>query len=159
MFGNLNTDVRQTLDHFHRSVDHLFESLFRDSGYRGTTSNGAEAVFAPAVESGWTDDSLNLRAILPGVSEKDLKVTVQGNQLVIEGERTAPEHLRANGGWTHMAYGKFYRTIDLPTGLDLDKLECRLHDGVLDIRAKITEAMKPRRIEIAGEKNRKAIAA
>jgi HSP20 family molecular chaperone IbpA len=39
---------------------------------------------------------MNLRAILPGAADKDVHVTVQNNQLVIEGERKAPEGFDKN---------------------------------------------------------------
>jgi HSP20 family molecular chaperone IbpA len=47
----------------------------------------------------------------------------------------------------------------LPNGLNTDKLEANLHDGVLDVRIAVAEAMKPRKIEIAAEPSHKVIAA
>src|SRR5436305_4131029 len=113
-------DVRQTLDHFRRSVDQMFENFY---GYQSqpAAANGTTErpwTFSPLVESAWTDDFLNLRAILPGVSEKDLRVSVQNNQLVIEGERKAPEGFEKNG-YTQLAYGKFHTVLTLPSGIDL----------------------------------------
>lgn len=151
-------DVRSTLEHFRRSFDQMFESFFGSAGYRGIGSDGTEWVFTPAVETGWTDEALNLRVILPGVTERDVNVSVQGNQLVIEGERKAPEGF-GETRWTQLTYGKFRRTVDLPNGLDLDKVSCRLHDGVLDIQIPVTAAMKPRRIPISSGAELKAIAA
>ncbi len=114
--------------------------------------------FTPAVESRWTDDELCLRAILPGVAEKDVKVSVQNDQLVIEGERKAPEGW-GHSGYTQMAYGKFYGAVPLPSGLNLNKVSCRLHDGVLDIQIPVAEQMKPRHIPIQSGDSRKAISA
>jgi len=114
----------------------------------------------PAVESGWTDDSLNLRVILPGVSEKELKMTVQGNQLFLQGERNLPENFaKENQAYYHLPYGRFERTIDLPNGLDLDNLSARLHDGVLDVRIALTQAVRPKQIPITTGETRKTIAA
>lgn len=148
-------DIRQTLENFRRSIDQFFDSFY-GTARRGTTD---EWVFSPAVETGWTDDHLNLRVVLPGVSEKDLKVSVQGNTLVVEGERKAPKDFGKEGYvYTTMPYGRFERVIDLPNGLDLDKLSAVLHDGVLDIQIPLTTAMKPRQIPIRTEE-RKALAA
>lgn len=152
-------DIQQTLDHFRRTMDQVFGEFFGSSGFRATGSNGTQWSFVPAVETGWTDESLNLRFIVPGVSEGDLKVYVQGNQLIVEGERKSPQHLVASGAFTQLVYGKFYRAIDLPAGLDLEKIDCRLHDGVLDVRIPVAEAMKPRRIPIAAGEPAKAIEA
>lgn len=150
-------DIRQTLDSFRRSFDQLFDSF---AGFgRRTSEDGSEWAFSPVVESGWTDDYLNLRVVIPGVTQNDLKVTVQGNTLMIRGERKAPEGFGKEGYVYHqIPYGKFERAIDLPNGLDLDKLNCHLHDGVLDVHIPLSVAMKPKHIPIStGE--RKAIAA
>jgi HSP20 family protein len=108
------------------------------------------------VESGWTDNHLNLRAILPGVSEKDVQVTVQNNQLVIEGERKTPEGFEKNA-WTQLAYGKFHAALTLPSGLDVDHVQCQLRNGILDIQMPILEASKPKQIQIRVGEERKAI--
>src|SRR5205085_12221230 len=115
-------------------------------------------VFTPAVESSWTENDLLLRAIVPGVTDKDVKVTVQNNRLVIEGERKAPEGWNENG-YTQIAYGKFYTAVPLPSGLNLDRIACRLHDGVLDIQVPVAEQRKPRQIPIQAGDGHKAIAA
>src|SRR5258708_36216973 len=104
-------------------------------------------MFSPLVESGWNDHFLNLRAILPGVLEKDVRVTVQNNQLVIEGERKSPENFDKNT-FTQLAYGKFYAALTLPSGLDVDHVQCQLRNGVLDIKLPILEASKPKQIRI-----------
>lgn len=159
--SNLMTgDVRQTLDHFRRSVDQLFENFY---GYPLETARtgaigSSQWMFAPAVESAWTGSHLRLRAILPGVTQNELKVSVQNNQLVIEGERKIPEGFDKNG-FTQLSYGKFHSSVTLPAGLDLDKLNCRLHDGVLDISIPVAEQMKPRQIPIQTSEQRKGISA
>jgi HSP20 family protein len=157
LFAN---DVRQTLDSFRRSVDEMFENFY---GYQGQpTASGATGertwTFSPVIESGWNDNSLNLRAILPGVSEKDVSVNVQNNQLVLTGERRAPENFNRNV-FTQLSYGKFYTAITLPGGLDLEHIACTLHEGVLDIQIPISEASKPKQIRIQTANAQKAIGA
>jgi HSP20 family protein len=131
---------------FRRSFDQLFDQFYSTSR-RNSTGERSDWTFAPAVETGWSDDHLNLRVVLPGVSEKDLNVRVQGNQLVISGERPAPENF-GKEVYQLISYGKFERTLDLPNGLDLEKMQAYLHDGVLDIRVPLAQAMKPRQIQI-----------
>lgn len=155
-------DVRQTLDQFRRSVDQMFENFYglpSETGRTTPTGTGSEWRFSPAVESAWTDTSLNLRVILPGVTQNDLKVTVQNNQLIIEGERKTPDAFHRNS-YTQIAYGRFQAAVTLPVGVDLDKMNARLHDGVLDIQIPVAEQMKPKHIQIqTGEPQRKGISA
>ena len=49
-----------------------------------------------------------------GVAQQDLKVSVQNNQLILEGERKAPETFK-NHAHAQLAYGKFYAAVTLPT--------------------------------------------
>jgi HSP20 family protein len=157
--------MRQTLDHFRRTVDQLFENFY-GSGSRFTAGNGtqtgSEYTFSPVIESGWNENELILRAIVPGVTQENLKVTAQSNQLILEGERKAPEGW-TSGGYPQMAYGRFYAAVPLPQNLNVDQVKCQLHDGVLDIRIPVAEAMKPRQIPIdtsaSGQSQQKAIAA
>lgn len=154
----LTNDVRQTLDQFRRSVDQMFDNFY---GYQTspTAPNAAGErtwTFSPLLESGWNDNFLHLRAILPGVSDKDVQVSVQNNQLVIEGERRAPEGFQKNA-YTQLAYGKFHTAITLPAGLDVDHVNCRLQNGIMDIQVPILEASKPRQIQIQTGTSQKAI--
>jgi HSP20 family protein len=153
-------DARQTLDHFRRSVDQLFENFYGlpvESGRSMLPASG-QWTFSPVVETAWSDSALQLRAILPGVSQQDLKVSVQNNQLIVEGERRQPEAFKHNAN-AQLVYGKFYASIALPNGLNVDKLTCRLQDGVLDIQIPASEQMKPRQIQIQSGESRKSISA
>ena len=158
MFSTLFTnDVRQTLDQFRRSVDQMFDNFYGQALPSGSNSTGERTwTFSPVLESGWNDHFLNLRAILPGVAEKDVRVTVQNNQLIIEGERKEPEGFDKNA-FTQLAYGKFYSALTLPSGLDVDHVNCRLYNGILEIQVPITEASKPKQIQIQTAEERKAI--
>jgi HSP20 family protein len=153
-------DVRQTLDQFRRSVDQMFDNFY---GYQAQPTASAASgertwTFAPAVEAGWTENFLTLRAILPGVSENDVQVSVQNGQLIIQGERKAPEGFEKNA-YTQMTYGKFYSALTLPSGLDVDHVNCWLHNGVLDVQLPILEARKPKQIQIKTGAGQKAIGA
>jgi len=153
----LTNDVRQTLDQFRRSVDQMFDNYYGQAQSSGSNTTGERTwTFSPVLESGWNDQVLNLRAILPGVAEKDVRVSVQNNQLVIEGERNAPQGFDKNA-FTQLAYGKFYTALTLPTGLDVEHVNCRLHNGILEIQVPILEASKPRQIQIQTGEDRKAL--
>ncbi|HUQ92485.1 MAG TPA: Hsp20/alpha crystallin family protein [Bryobacteraceae bacterium] len=133
------------MNDFRRSFDQLFGNLTTFS----RPQRDGVFTFLPHVETGWTDESLNLRFVVQGVSEKELRITVQGNQLQLQGERKAPEGFAKGGNANlQLAYGKFERVLDLPNGLDVEKMSAHLHDGVLDIRIPLAEAMKPRQIQV-----------
>ncbi len=121
MFDTMLTrDIQQTLENFLRTMDQALSDFLAPAGFRSSGAEEGEWTFTPTVETGWNDDYLNLRVFLPGVDEKDVKVNVQGNQLVVEGKRKEPENFAKNGGSLKLPYGKFYRAIDLPTGVNLE---------------------------------------
>jgi HSP20 family protein len=156
MFTN---ELRHTLDHFRRTVDQMFDTTWTNQqGNAGSQQTGADWTFSPLLESAWNDQALHLRAILPGVLQNDLKVTLNSNQLVIEGERRRPEGWQDNA-WTQLSYGKFRTSVTLPNGLEVENLSCRLHDGVLDIQIPVAEARKPRQIQIQTGEEPKTISA
>jgi len=154
MFDTMLTrDIRQTLEDFRRSVDRLFSDEFGNAGI--WSSAGA---FLPAIETTSTQNELQLRVVLPGVTAQDVNAVVQNGRLIIDGERKAPE------GWgekafTRLPYGKFHAEIALPNGLDLDKVSCRLADGVMEICVPFSEATKPREIRIEGADSQKSVPA
>ncbi len=156
MFTN---ELRHTLDHFRRTVDQMFDTAWTNPGNQpGQSAASGEWTFSPVLESAWNDQTLYLRAILPGVLQSDLKVTLNSNQLVIEGERKRPEGW-ADNSWTQLSYGKFRTSVTLPNGLDVEQLSCRLHEGVLDIQIPVSEARKPRQIQIQVGEEPKTISA
>ena len=62
---------RMLFDDFRRSFDRLLEGF---GSSRAICSEVPFAwTFAPAVETGWTESHFNLRLIVPGVTENDLK--------------------------------------------------------------------------------------
>ena len=61
----LANDVRQTLDQFRRSVDHMFDNLYGQSHPNASNASGERTwTFSPVIETGWSENFLNLRAIL-----------------------------------------------------------------------------------------------
>jgi len=156
---SIANDVRQTMDQFRRSVDQMFDNFYGQTQPNVSNAAGERAwTFSPVLESAWNENFVNLRAILPGVSENDLHVSVQNNQLVLEGERKLPEGFEKNAN-TQLAYGKFYAALTLPANLDLDHVRCHLNNGVLDIQVPVSAASKPRQVQIQTGDQRKAIGA
>jgi HSP20 family protein len=47
-------------------------------------------------------------------------------------------------------FGRFERDVRVPKGLEPDSIEASLEDGVLTLRVRKPEPLKPQRIEIGG---------
>lgn len=92
-----------------------------------------------------------VEAELPGVDEKDVKVTFSNGVLSVSGEKKhAREEKQDNYYLSERSFGSFSRSIRLPDSVDDAKIEARFDKGVLKVTAaKRPEAVKAERtIEI-----------
>jgi HSP20 family protein len=88
----------------------------------------------PRIEMFDRDGSLVVRAEMPGLSKEDVKVRVQEDTLVIEGERRSENEARREGYYeTEFSYGRFSRRIPLPAGADPEQIQARFQNGVLEV--------------------------
>lgn len=92
------------------------------------------------------DDTI-VTAELPGVDPKTLDITVRGNTLVIQGSRE-PQELKEGETYhrRERGFGKFFRSLELPHKMDVDKVEAKYVNGILQIRVPWKEEEKPRQI-------------
>ncbi|SEW26665.1 heat shock protein Hsp20 [Cognatiyoonia koreensis] len=99
------------------------------------------AVF-PSIDVVETEDALEISAEVPGVSEKDIDVTITGDRLTIKGEKTS-EHEDKKEGLHRIErhYGSFHRLVPLGFAPADDAVDAKFADGVLKLRiAKPAEA-------------------
>lgn len=105
--------------------------------------------WAPAVNVLEDKDNVVVTADLPGMTEKDIDVTLLGDSLTIKGEKKHEE--KKEEGNYHMferSYGTFQRTISLPTSVQHDKAKASFKNGVLEIKVPKTEEAKPKQIKV-----------
>jgi HSP20 family protein len=124
-------------------MDRLFSSLF------GGAQEEREGLWAPIVDIEEDNDSIMVKAEIPGMSKEDIKVSVQSNILTITGERKhESETKNKTFHRVERSYGKFSRMITLPTDVDADKVKANYKDGILSITLPKPEAVKPKHIDV-----------
>ncbi|MFW6180634.1 MAG: Hsp20/alpha crystallin family protein [Spirochaetota bacterium] len=105
--------------------------------------------WAPAIDVTETDQEIVVKADIPGIDQKDLEVTLSGDNLVIKGERK--EEKEEKGRHFHRVerrYGGFQRAIPLPAVVDADKIKADYENGVLEVHLPKTEEARQRKIKI-----------
>ncbi len=131
-------------------MDRVFERF--DRGWPGLpTLFSRSAELMPSFDVRDDGKSITVEAELPGVEEKDVKVTLTGGVLTIKGEKKQEhEEKKENYYLSERSYGSFERSLRLPDTIDDSKVEARFDKGVLKVVAqKRPEAVKTERtIEI-----------
>jgi HSP20 family protein len=128
----------------------VFEDFDRivDTFLRPTYANTVN--FQPSCDVNETKDHYLVSFDMPGVKKEDIKIEVQGTQLVISGERQR-EVKEEDGEATlrhERMYGRFERTFTLPATIAADKIEAHYENGVLNVALPKAEAAKGRTIQI-----------
>ncbi|MCA9284409.1 MAG: Hsp20/alpha crystallin family protein [Gemmatimonadetes bacterium] len=130
-------------------IDRLFRDVFEDfptwapAAWSGTSKY-------PAVNA-WEDDhAYHVEAELAGFQEKDIEITVLGNELRISGRREEKTEENAKVYHRERYVGEFSRVLRFPVDLDDSKVEAKLDHGVLRVRLPKAAAALPRKIEVQG---------
>ncbi|RMG17291.1 MAG: Hsp20/alpha crystallin family protein [Deltaproteobacteria bacterium] len=103
---------------------------------------------APPVDVFENDDALMIVADLPGVDKQDLHLNLENDQLTIEGYWSQAEAAGDGMVAGDLRPVNYRRVFTLPGGLDFDKVEAELKNGVLTVQLPKQEAVKPRRIQV-----------
>jgi len=111
--------------------------------------NFTERVWAPPVDMYETKNEVVVAAELPGLNEKDIRVSITRDLLTIQGERPWSDEAREAGHYRRERwFGKFERTLSLPIPVEADQVKATYRDGVLTVKLPKTEGVKPREIQI-----------
>lgn len=141
------------LTSLHREMDRLFTRAFDPAAPQAQ----AGAAFTPAIEVTAEKDGWNVRLALPGVDPKDVHIEVAANTLTVRGDRRREQ--KADSYLSEITYGRFERTLTLPDSIDAEKVRAAYRNGLLELALPLKESVKPRKIEIAVERDeRKTLA-
>ena len=120
-----------------------------------TPTQGANARTAPAllppVDIFEDPSGITLFADLPGVSQQDLSIGVEGRQLTIEAPLKLGEANALVSVYAEVRANHFRRSFELSSDLDTTRIQAGLRDGVLTLHIPKLEQAKPRRIDVRVE--------
>jgi HSP20 family protein len=141
-FDDMFSTVNQLKDYMNQ--------LFQDDGQRGWTGwagsqLGGSWPRANLVDSGST---LMLSAEVPGLSEKDIKLSLNQDVLTVAGERAvqAPEGYTAHR--QERPSLQFSRSFALPCAVDADRASAVVRNGILTVTLEKAREAMPRQIAI-----------
>jgi len=94
-------------------------------------------------------DNVVVRAELPGMKKEEIEVSVHDGCLTLSGERKSEQ--KTDEGSAHRSerfFGRFQRTISLPTPVCVDKVKAQYKDGILSVTLPKAEEAKPKHIDV-----------
>lgn len=131
------------------------DRLFDDFGFpnRGIFALGERSsISAPAIDFTSNDKGYSITAELPGLTDKDVEISVADGVLTLSGEKKEQQE-RKEGGYllSERRYGSFRRTMALPEDVDTANIAARFKDGVLTVDLPRDESSTRRSRKIAIE--------
>lgn len=114
-------------------IDRLFDDFGRpNGGFFNLASKLPTPV--PAIEMIEEDKNYRLSAELPGMTDKDVEITVADGALTISGEKKEESERKGNGYLlSERRYGSFRRELALPSDADPASIKARFNNGVLNV--------------------------
>ena len=146
-FGDANRDFA-LLDEFRRRLDRVWEDL--DSSWSANPSNSRTHSSSawPRVNLYDAGSELVVKADVPGLSEKDVHVTLNESGLAISGERKVTPPAGYSAHRQERSSFTFSRSLSLPCKVNPEQAQATVKNGVLTVTlAKAPEA-QPRQIAV-----------
>jgi HSP20 family protein len=94
---------------------------------------------------------LVMKAELPGISEKELDITLEGDRLTIKAEKKEESVEDATHHARERYYGQYFRSVTLPYPVKEESVSAAMENGVLEIRLPKAEEVKAKKIEIKAQ--------
>jgi HSP20 family protein len=130
---------------------HRVDQMFRDVAENGV---GGWSLSMDVLRR---DDSIVLRADIPGIEPDDVEIAVEDGVLTVSGEHSE-EHDEEKEHYVRRERhrGAFSRSITLPPGVDPDSIEATTTNGVLEVTIPVPKEESKKVVEIKASENRAA---
>ena len=127
-----------------RAMEEMFDRIF----WAPSRANGVPATTLP-LDILERAGELVIRAAIPGIDPNDLDVQVEENVLTIRGEsRQESESGEEKVYRREIATGRFARSVRLPEGLDLNRIDAEFRNGIVTITLPRQPEEKPKTLKV-----------
>ncbi len=115
-----------------------------------TGSGGLFSGWTPPLDITQDKETVFVKAELPGLKKEDIDISLHDGMLTLTGERK--QEKKTGEGETFREerfFGRFHRTVTLPTQVDTNAVKATYRDGILEIALPKAEEAKPKQIEVS----------
>ena len=141
------------------SMRDAMNRLFDQAYVRPSFSNGAAAIPFDMVEQ---QDTLYVRAAVPGLDPESIQITVQQGMLTLTGRRVLYTPEETKGYVWHvrgLSDGNIRLSTSLPFEVNAEQAQATYDNGIITVTLPKAESVKPRVIQIKAADGQKALAA
>ncbi|MFD1426057.1 HSP20 family protein [Kroppenstedtia sanguinis] len=135
-----------SLNRFRHELDRSFQRFFNEPLFPGEGFGGQG--FLPALNVEEKADHYEIQVEIPGMEPDDVEIEVQGNTLVIRGERREERKEENRYHLVESRYGTFQRSFTLPNNADMERITADAENGVLHVYVPKDQSREPRKIQI-----------
>ena len=128
-------------------LQHRLRSLFSRPRFHWPEGQENVAHWIPLVEIREDPKEYLIKAELPQVTERDVKLTMEDGTLTITGDRKFKKNSKKN----HRAksiYGSFVHSFSLPDDATRTEVTSEFNDGVLKVHLAKIEKARPQQVEV-----------
>ncbi len=142
----------RAISEMQQEMNQLFSRFFGEGEQEGNRGFSPSESYVPRIESAVRENTLWVKADLPGIDPQDVEVMVEGNRLTLRGQRKA-EHEGTQKGYVHreVQYGSFIRSFTIPEGVKAEDIQAKYHNGVLELSIPLPAEVLPKKVNIAIE--------
>lgn len=144
--------AKEVYDSIARRAYEFFEGRGRQGGFAFDDWLRAERETLLPTITIENDDHLEVRAEVPGFTEKEIQVNLEPRRLIISGKTDqTDERNSGEATYTSLRSNEFFTTLDLFEEVDPAKATATLKNGFLDIKLPKAAQATPARVEARAE--------
>lgn len=134
-------------------MEHMLETMLPQRWMRPfRTEHALLSEALPPMDIIDCDDTIVVRAALPGVEKEDLEVSTTNQSLTIRGTTQKDTREETGEYYRHeISRGNFLRTVTLPAAIDEANIKAKFKDGMLEVTLPKLESAKRHSINIESD--------
>lgn len=126
--------MRDWLEPWARDLERDIKRILEKSFGWKTRFPQVTGKFTPAVDVYEKGNEVIIEAEIPGVEKEELSISISENKVTIKGEVKREKEIKEEDYYLYeRSYGRFQRTVELPTEIDADKAKANYKDGILKV--------------------------